>query len=532
MGLETEYAVSFFGKDGRPLPREALLPRLMDSAGRCLPHLSDGSGRGIFAANGARLYVDCGSHPEYSTPEVEDPWQAVRFVEAGDRTLLRVAQDVAARGGDVAEMAVFRTNVDYVELSTWGCHESYLHRALQETLARQIVPHLVTRAIFAGAGGFNPFSPGLEFTLSARAPHIVRVLSGSSTAGRGIFHTKQESLCRGFGRLHLLCGDSVRSQTSLWLAVGTTALVVAMAEAGLGPGEAVQIRAPLSALRTFAKDPECRARVRMARGGGATSIEIQRHYLSQAQANLGHACMPPWAGEVCARWRTVLDALERNPLALAGTLEWPTKLAVYREHVRRDGDTWNTIVRWNRILRRLKREAPPPEEEVPAGLLAQLLRVTGRRGATRLRQPRPAQPTLLPRNESLEKFRRIRREFLEIDTRWGRIGSGLFAKLDEAGVLRHRVEGIGDVDRAVTEPPAAGRARIRGETIRELGGSNGGGRYVCGWEGVYDQGDPPRFLDLSDPFVEEASWKPYMALRFEAYEADRGMAAVLQRMGF
>lgn len=45
----------------------------------------------------ARLYVDCG-HPELATPEVSNPWDAVRYTIAGKRILERALARTGAAG--------------------------------------------------------------------------------------------------------------------------------------------------------------------------------------------------------------------------------------------------------------------------------------------------------------------------------------------------------------------------------------------------------------------------------------------------
>src|SRR4029077_18582144 len=43
---------------------------------------------------------------------------------------------------------------------------------------------------------------------------------------------------------------------------------------------------------------------------------------------------------VLARGETVLGALERDPMALDGQLDWVTKLALLEAYAKRDGLTW------------------------------------------------------------------------------------------------------------------------------------------------------------------------------------------------
>ena len=67
-GLETEYAFNLFGADGRARDREEGLRRMLALARKHLVCLADAAAPGVYLANGSRLYVDAGSHPEFSTP--------------------------------------------------------------------------------------------------------------------------------------------------------------------------------------------------------------------------------------------------------------------------------------------------------------------------------------------------------------------------------------------------------------------------------------------------------------------------------
>jgi proteasome accessory factor A len=248
----------------------------------------------------------------------------------------------------------FRCNVDYSGgQTTWGCHESYLHRTPPDGLQSQIIPHLVSRLIYTGAGGFNPLSQGLEFTLSPRVTHIRQVVSENSTSERGIWHTKTEPLCEGYNRLHVLCGESLCSETGNFLKIGATALVVAMADAGLTPGSAVQLAEPLVAMQNVADDVTCKTLLRMADGNCLTAVAIQRHYLEQAEAHVGDSFMPAWAAEVCGRWRAVLDQLEDAPGSVAQSLDWGIKLALYANQARSLGIRWDALPLWRQVIDRL-----------------------------------------------------------------------------------------------------------------------------------------------------------------------------------
>ena len=351
-GLETEYAIAGASPESG-LCHEEIVQRLLTAAQQKLIHLPDLYGHtGVFLANGARFYVDCGLHPEFSTPECSNPWDVVRYTLAGHKILEDLLASVEAEGK--TEILAFRSNVDYSgSLSTWGCHESYLHREPAEKLQPHLIPHLVTRVIYTGAGGFHPLAPGLEFTLSPRAAHIQHVVSGNSTADRGLWHTKEEPLSARYGRLHLICGESLCSETAAFLKIGVTALVVAMADAGVAPGAAVQFADPLESLHSVAGDVTCKRPLAMADGSRRTAIDIQRHYLRLAEQNLDRAFMPSWAGQVCRRWRVVLDQLEDAPRSVERTLDWAIKRTLYANHAARAGLRWDALPFWNQIIDKL-----------------------------------------------------------------------------------------------------------------------------------------------------------------------------------
>ena len=212
LGVETEYAIS--GMQGLEAADHRMIIRhLLDLAHTTLRNLQDGSSSGLFMENAARLYLDSGMHVEYSTPECANPWDAVRYVEAGNRILLNLIQKMTHERTPDVQTGCYRVNVDYSGTgATWGCHESYQHRVPLAELPPNLIPHLVTRIIYAGAGGFDPFSSSLRFTLSPRAAHIEHTISSDSTSDRGIYHSKNEPLCSGYNRLHILCGESLCSQ--------------------------------------------------------------------------------------------------------------------------------------------------------------------------------------------------------------------------------------------------------------------------------------------------------------------------------
>ncbi len=441
-GLETEYAFSALGPRGVRVGQGSALSRFMELARENLPHLPDRGSSGVFLQNGSRLYLDCGGHPELASPELANPWDACRYALAGDRIVAMIADRLAAGERAVEQVVLTRGNVCYspASRSTWGSHESYGHRMAPAALPDDLIPHLVSRVIYTGAGGFDNRSPGIEFLISPRVAHLAQVISSSSTSARGIFHTKDESLSGdGYHRLHVLCGESVCSQTALWLKTAITTLVVALAEAGLRPCREITLADPLQAMQRFAADPTCTARVLSADRRAWTAIGMQRHILRQIEAHLGHTVMPPWAPQACERLRQVLDRLEEGAQGVAKTLDWAIKLSLYREFARRQGICWESLPKWNRLQRVLE-NVPLARGDGNAGLSLdeELLNPNGpvQLDVDRLAWVLQQEGLAL---DELKAVLALRRRLFDLDTRFAQLGpQGLFAALDQAGAGARR----------------------------------------------------------------------------------------------
>jgi len=471
-GMETEYGFAIRNADGKRGRSNDWTDRFFNLATRCLPNLPAAGCGGIFLANGARFYMDCG-HPEMTTPECANPWDVVRYMHAGERALLQVVGELKRSEQFKGEVMIFKTNVDHSGSgTTWGCHTSFLHRTNPKLLPAQIIPHLVSRIIYSGAGGVEAGYNGLRFTLSPRVAFLEKEISDASTNTRGIFHTKDETLCAdGFHRLHLICGESLCSETALWLNMGATALVVAMIEMGLQPGEAVELANPLAAMRKFASDPTCTATAAAKHGQNLTALQIQAHYLALAEAHLHDPLMPPWADHVCAQWRVLLDQIEKGaPGSVATKLDWGIKYCLFTERLTKRGLNWAEPER---------NYVPPVFQEAAAS----------------------ENPFKCLRPE----FQNAYQELCEIDTRFGLLGeNGIFAALNRSGVLSHQFPGVDNIEHALAHPPALGRARWRGEYVQRHAAQNQ--RFTANWSGVFDI-EGRKMLDLSEPFPEAPRWK-------------------------
>jgi proteasome accessory factor A len=90
--------------------------------------VSWGRSSNVFLENGARLYLDVGSHPEYATPECDSPEQVVAHDKAGERILedlVAAAEQRLHEEGIAGQISLFKNNTDSAG-NSYGCHENYL----------------------------------------------------------------------------------------------------------------------------------------------------------------------------------------------------------------------------------------------------------------------------------------------------------------------------------------------------------------------------------------------------------------------
>jgi 20S proteasome alpha/beta subunit len=229
-GIENEYGVTCTFQGQRRLSPDEVARYLFRRV------VSWGRSSNVFLENGARLYLDVGSHPEYATPECDSPRQAVVHDKAGERIvedLVLAAEQRLAEEGIAGRISLFKNNTDSAG-NSYGCHENYLVARVGEfqRLAEALIPFLVTRQVFAGAGKVLQTPRGAIFSLAQRAEHIWEGVSSATTRSRPIINTRDEphADAERFRRLHVIVGDSNMSEYTSWLKVATCDLVLRMLE--------------------------------------------------------------------------------------------------------------------------------------------------------------------------------------------------------------------------------------------------------------------------------------------------------------
>jgi len=227
--------------------------------------------------------------------------------------------------GPWSSLLIVKHNADSVG-NTYGCHESYLvqRRVTFHKLAQQLIPFLVTRQVFAGAGKVLKTRMGTHYYLSQRAQHIYQEVSGDP---RAMISTRDEPHAdeEKYRRLQVMVGDSNMSEFATYLKVGTTAIVLSMIEDG-GIQRDVALEDPVRALKEISHDVTCTRRVKMRWSEKALSaIEIQREYLECALEYYQSRERSAEVADLLEKWQQVLDRLAEDPMSLNRELDWVMK---------------------------------------------------------------------------------------------------------------------------------------------------------------------------------------------------------------
>ncbi|PRX92346.1 Pup--protein ligase [Allonocardiopsis opalescens] len=333
-GLENEYGVTCTFRGQRRLSPDEVARYLFRRV------VSWGRSSNVFLRNGARLYLDVGSHPEYATPECDNIVDLIVHDKAGERILEGLLLDAERRLHEeniAGDIYLFKNNTDSAG-NSYGCHENYLVGRHGEfaRLADVLIPFLVSRQIVCGAGKVLQTPRGAVYCVSQRAEHIWEGVSSATTRSRPIINTRDEphSDAERFRRLHVIVGDSNMSETTMLVKVGATDLVLRMIEAGVAMRD-LTLENPIRAIREISHDMTGRRKVRLASGREASALDIQREYLGKAQDFVDREGGDLIAKRVLELWERTLRAVETERLDLvAREIDWVAKYRLierYRE---------------------------------------------------------------------------------------------------------------------------------------------------------------------------------------------------------
>ncbi len=333
-GIENEYGITCTLRGQRRLSPDEVARYLFRRV------VSWGRSSNVFLANGARLYLDVGSHPEYATPECDSVRQLVVHDKAGERILEQLLTSAEQRLGDEGvhgDVYLFKNNTDSAG-NSYGCHENYCTSRRDDfsSYTEVLIPFLVSRQIYAGAGKVLQTARGARYCVSQRAEHIWEGVSSATTRSRPIINTRDEphADAERYRRLHVIVGDSNMSEYTNFLKVGACSLMLRMLEEPQVVLRDMTLENPIRAIREISHDMTCTQRVRLANGREVSALDIQSEYLNRALRFAEHHDLTDEEQLALDMWEYTLSHLEDDPLKLDRELDWVIKyklIEAYRE---------------------------------------------------------------------------------------------------------------------------------------------------------------------------------------------------------
>ncbi|HWE87847.1 MAG TPA: depupylase/deamidase Dop [Pseudonocardiaceae bacterium] len=308
------------------------------------PDVDDLGAANVILTNGARLYVDH-AHPEYSAPEVTNARDAVIWDKAGERVMEQAAIKAATVPGQ-PRLQLYKNNVDGKGAS-YGTHENYLMARSTPFTAviAGLTPFFVSRQVVTGAGrvGLGAAGDKPGFQLCQRADYIEVEVGLETTLKRGIINTRDEPHADAdkYRRLHVIIGDANLAETSTYLKVGTTSLVLDMIESG-HRFDQLRLADPVRAVHAISHDPTLKTTVELANGRKFTALDMQFAYHELVSEYVEREGADWMSMDVLRTWGEVLDGLARDPMECADRLDWPAKLRLLEGYRARDGLNWSS----------------------------------------------------------------------------------------------------------------------------------------------------------------------------------------------
>jgi proteasome accessory factor A len=337
-GIENEYGVTCTFRGQRRLSPDEVARYLFRRV------VSWGRSSNVFLRNGARLYLDVGSHHEYATPECDDVVDLIAHDKAGERVLEGLLIDAERRlrdEGIAGDVYLFKNNTDSAG-NSYGCHENYLVGRHGEfgRLADVLIPFLVSRQIICGAGKVLQTPRGAIYSVSQRAEHIWEGVSSATTRSRPIINTRDEphADAERFRRLHVIVGDSNMSETTTLLKVASVDLVLRMIEEGVVMRD-LTIENPIRAIREISHDMTGRRTVRLANGREVSALDIQTEYLTKARDFVDRRDLhTPVIDKALDLWERGLKAVESGDLSLVEReIDWVIKYQLIERYRAKQG---------------------------------------------------------------------------------------------------------------------------------------------------------------------------------------------------
>ena len=359
LGLECEYGVYLLDtKTGKPPNDNNGINKFADlfalvGPERCPPI--------DFIENGGRLYKDTGEHPEFAMPECSTVYEAVKYLRSGNEIMyecqMSLENEFKKHKREIK--IIFRADNKTVnpknleDYNSHGTHENYLIRRKtfqhippnDGNIKKYLLTFFITRQIYTGSGSIfiknknNSYPQG--YVISPRAFFIEKEIGFGTTSERAIINSKDESHTyqEELARLHIICGDTNRSDWSNWLKIGITSLVISILDKQPAAFKGLPVIQDGMSLKVFRKISEERdpknKNPYWDDYPALSPIEVQKYYLEKAGEYVSKISGGSEERQIIDEWTKILVMLERNDEELCQILDWKIKENFLQEYAAR-----------------------------------------------------------------------------------------------------------------------------------------------------------------------------------------------------
>ena len=317
--------------------------------------------------NGGCTYIDLG-HLELCAPEVISAFEHVGAWHGMLRITQLAQQRAQAKLPSGQSLEVLVNNSDG-RGNSYGSHTNFLitRRCMDNIATRKLhytlflASHFASSIVYTGAGkvGSEDGPKYSGYQLAQRADFYKTITGVQTTHNRPIVNLRDEPLCGRVGwdnsdsssarsylaRMHVIFFDNTLCHVSTMLKMGVTQIVLAMIEQEQVDPSLI-LDSPLSALRRWSRDPDCRALAALADGRKRTAVEFQQELYALAKVFIdsGRADgIVPRAREIVDIWGQTLEELRTWDVdALVGKLDHMLKRSLLEDIMSQRGLDWES----------------------------------------------------------------------------------------------------------------------------------------------------------------------------------------------
>lgn len=298
-----------------------------------------------FLRNGSRIYICTGGHLEIATPECRNAFDVLKYDKAAELYMQlgvekaneRYKKKSKKKGSQSTYIQCWKANVEIDKRYSRGTHESYIvERNKFVGNENLLIPFLILRKIFFGAGGFVAEKGDIRYVISPKAMVSRRVVTESPSQWP-ILSTRDEPLStKDKYRVHVTSGEGVRSEVTRLLNNALTSYVIDAIES-----EKIthieELWNPLQTFKDIAANTEGDWQIKLMNGKTESAIDyINHHYLSVIEELFEERETSDWDLYVLDTFKRLSDKFSQGLLEdpyVVRRLEWLLKLKVVEDEI-------------------------------------------------------------------------------------------------------------------------------------------------------------------------------------------------------